>query len=108
EQDGVIEFADLTIEPEMDAGDRRRRELAQCRSQRRSGLSLRQHTPQDIKRNSQHQIVEFLFLSVCRHIYLGAFGSKRLHARAKLDLSTTRADVVASCAVQVGERHGWN
>src|SRR5208282_2838681 len=40
EQNGVIEFADLTIKPDLYASDRRRRELAECRGQRRSGRSI--------------------------------------------------------------------
>ena len=72
-QHGVIEIADLTIKPEMDAGDRRSRELAERRRQRRSRRIIRQHASQHIKRNGQNQIVEFLFLSVRRNTYRRKF-----------------------------------
>ena len=73
-----------------------------------AAASVRQHAPQHIKRNSQNQIVEFLFLPVRRHVDGKRHCPKRLHAGAKLDLSTTSANVVSGGAVQVGERHGWN
>ena len=104
----MIEVADLAIEPEMDAGDRRRRELAERGSQRRSRRSVGQHAPQHIERDRQNQIVEFLFLPVRRHVYGKRHGLERFHAGAKLDLSATCANVVSGGAVQVGERHGWN
>src|SRR5271166_6176915 len=92
----------------MDAGDRRRRELAECRGQRRSIRSIREHSSQTIKRNGKNEVVEYLFLPVRGHTDSGGFRAKRFHARAQLDLSATLTDVIPRGTVEVGKGYHGN
>src|SRR5581483_12123993 len=102
----MLQRRDLAIEPQMDAGNRRRREVMRALPEIVHLGSLRQDFVDAVEGSSEHGVVGPDLVAANAEMYGVPIGMDRIDRGAKMHLAATLLDVGAGGPIEFRERHG--